>query len=168
MLSSDLLQKFEEHRTMKVYHPEVIEHWAELVAHRARAFDAAPAGESLSAADRADVQELRQLVHKGRGEREAFDIRRHGQETIDAGNRIFPHTREDQKTLDRGQHMFDRTEDGAPISFIERIQASAAASCGMTIPRHTRTTDTDERPQLDERNEKLQAAYDAIRTGQRV
>jgi hypothetical protein len=60
MLSNDLLQKFEEHRTCKVYHPEVVEHWDELTAHRARAFDAAPAGESHKEPD--DRQTLRALL----------------------------------------------------------------------------------------------------------
>lgn len=128
---------------------------------RVRAFDAAPA--EFSAQDSAALQELRHVLRRDRGERRrASDIERGAQETLDYANRIFPHTPADQEFLDRHSRI-QRAKDSLPMS--EWLQQSAAASCGFTLPAPRRAMDAA--PGADA-NEKMQADYDAIRTGEHI
>ena len=177
-IDTELLQKYQEHRAMRAYHPEVVEHWPELEAHRARAFDTAPP-ESLSAEDRELLEELLQML-QGAAEKpeeeQSFDVRRHCRETLDRGGRVFPHASDVQAALKRGQGMFERAKDGRPLSDLEWMQQSAAASCGFAgatqramdgaggprVPPPTRLSQS-----LRQRrgNQNLQAAYDRIRNG---
>ncbi|MGO9094766.1 MAG: hypothetical protein ACLQGV_06040 [Bryobacteraceae bacterium] len=148
-IGSDLLRKYDEHRTMRVFHPEVVEHWPELEAHRARVCDSAPP-ESLSPEDRELIAELLRMLqgHGDEPEQEhAFDVPRHAEET--------------QVTAVTADSIFQRAKDSQAVSDLEWMQHSAAASCGLTRAVPHRARDAAGAARIG-RNAKLQGAYNAI------
>ena len=139
--------------------------WWDNPAVRCQAFDSAPP-ERLSAEDRELLLELLRILRGAAEkpeEKRDFDMPRHAEET--------------QVTADA---IFQRAKDGQPMSDLDWMQTSSAASCGLPAPRRAAAFDgrrgysdpprpVAARPGASLRqrrgSQNLQAAYDSIYRG---